>query len=99
MSNFEEALAPRLSGRVVMATTLTILDMKCEVMANWLYKQQIKRLWTRGMPGEGVVLKKARENYACSPETLHRETGGLFDQVVAMNVNVWMPPHIHLGVC
>jgi hypothetical protein len=76
-----------------------ILDIKSEVMTTWLHQQQKKRLWTTDIPGEGVVLKKARANYACSPEILHRETGGLFDQAIAMNVKVCIPPHIHLGVC
>lgn len=76
-----------------------ILDMKSEVMATWLHHQQQKRFWTTGMPGEGVVLKKARANYTRRPEILHIETGELFDQVIAMNVKVCKPPHIHSGVC
>jgi len=74
-----------------------ILDMKFEVMSTGLYQQQKILLWTTSMPGEGVVLKKARANYTCRPEILQRETGGLFDQVIAMNVKVCMPTHIHLA--
>jgi hypothetical protein len=45
-------------------------------------------MWTRGDPTEGVVLKKGRANYTCSPDILHREVGGFFDMVAAMNVRV-----------
>jgi hypothetical protein len=40
------------------------------------------------MSGEGVVLKKVRDNFTCSPPMLRNEAGGLFDQVSAMNVRV-----------
>jgi hypothetical protein len=69
-----------------------VLDIKSDVMVNWLHQQQMEKLWTSDMPSEGVVLKKTRGNYTCSPGILHREVGGLFDQVVAMNVRVFMHP-------
>lgn len=65
-----------------------ILDIKSDVMVNYLYQQQLERLWTIGKPTEGVVLKKSRANYTCSPEVLHEEVGGFFDMVAAMNVRV-----------
>ena len=65
-----------------------ILDIKSDVMVNYLYQQQLERMWTIGNPTEGVVLKKSRANYTCSPEILHREVGGFFDVVAAMNVRV-----------
>jgi hypothetical protein len=65
-----------------------ILDIKSDVMVNYLHQQQLEKLWTIGNPTEGVVLKKSRANYTCSPEILHKEVGGFFDMVAAMNVRV-----------
>ncbi|KAH6674286.1 glycosyl transferase family group 2-domain-containing protein [Halenospora varia] len=31
-----------------------ILDMKADVMVNWLHHQQMEKLWSRGLPDEGV---------------------------------------------
>lgn len=65
-----------------------VLDIKSDVMVNFLHQQQMEKLWTSHMPSEGVVLKKSRGNYTCSPDILRREIDGLFDQVVTMNVKV-----------
>jgi hypothetical protein len=65
-----------------------ILDIKCDVMVSWLYQQQLERLWGNGGNGEGVVLKKSRERYTAYPDVLMRERGGLYDQIVALNVKV-----------
>src|SRR4051794_31231480 len=42
------------------APATSVLDIKTDVMVNWLHHQQMEKMWSRGMPGEGVVLKKAR---------------------------------------
>lgn len=68
-----------------------ILDIKSDVMVNYLHQQQLERMWTIDNPIEGVVLKKSRANYTCSPEILHKEVGGFFDMVAAMNVRVSSP--------
>jgi hypothetical protein len=47
--------------------------LKCDVMVNWLHHQQEERRWTRGGPGEGVVLKRARGAYVSAPEGLAQE--------------------------
>ncbi|KAF4633056.1 hypothetical protein G7Y89_g5069 [Cudoniella acicularis] len=59
--------------------------VKADVMLNWLHQQRLERLWATGLPGEGVVLKEARDNFTRSPATL-RTHSNFFDQVVAMNV-------------
>ncbi|KAF2861281.1 hypothetical protein K470DRAFT_281569 [Piedraia hortae CBS 480.64] len=41
--------------------------IKCNVMVNWLYQQQMKLLWTANGPDEGVVLKKSSSSYTCCP--------------------------------
>jgi hypothetical protein len=65
-----------------------ILDIKADMMVNWLHQQQVERLWSRALPGEGVVLKKARDKFSCSPSSLRNEKNGFYDNVVAMNVRV-----------
>lgn len=71
-----------------------IKNMKTEVMAEWLYKQQRLKLWASSGPEEGVVLKKSRGEYTCCPEDLRYMRGGLFEQIVNMNVAVRTRPLI-----
>ncbi|KAK3709095.1 hypothetical protein LTR37_011074 [Vermiconidia calcicola] len=35
-------------------------DIRCSVMATWLYQQQTERIWNRGEADEGVVIKRTR---------------------------------------
>jgi hypothetical protein len=65
-----------------------IKNMKTEVMAEWLYKQQRLKLWASSAPGEGVILKRSRGEYTCCPEDLRYVRRGLFEQIAAMNVAV-----------
>lgn len=69
-----------------------VLDIKTDVMVNWLHQQQMERLWSSEFPGEGVVLKKARDNFACSPASLRNESNGFYENIVAMNVRVSLVP-------
>lgn len=55
-----------------------------------LHEQQMEKSWSRGFPGEGVVLKKRRDNFTCAPESLATESN-FYDMVVAMNVRVSIP--------
>lgn len=68
-----------------------IKNMKTEVMAEWLYKQQRLKLWASSGPEEGVMLKKSRGEYTCCPEDLRYMRSGLFEQIVQMNVAVSFP--------
>lgn len=63
-------------------------DLKCDVMVNWLYQQQMERLWTAGGIDEGVVLKKARGAYTCCPADITEEPYGFFKAVETLNVRV-----------
>lgn len=65
-----------------------LTDIKCDVMVNWLYSQQEERLWTTGEMEEGVMLKKTRGQYACSPAELAEEPYGLYKAVEQLNVKV-----------
>ena len=72
------------------STIEEINDIKCEVMVNWLHSQQEEKLWTAGEDEEGVVLKKSRGMYTCSPADLADEPAGFFQAVQALNVKVAM---------
>lgn len=61
-------------------------DIKCDVMVNWLYQQQMEMLWTAGAADEGVVLKKARGNYTCCPPDIMDEPFGFFKSIEMLNV-------------
>lgn len=61
-------------------------DIKCDVMVNWLYQQQMERLWTAGGHDEGVALKKGRGAYACCPSSIVDEPYGFFKAVETLNV-------------
>jgi hypothetical protein len=63
-------------------------DLKCDVMVNWLYQQQMERLWTAGGIDEGVVLKKSRGAYTCCPADITEEPLGFFKAVETLNVRV-----------
>jgi len=65
-----------------------ISDIKCDVMVNWLYQQQMERLWTAGGHDEGVVLKKGRSAYSSCPADLVEEPYGFFKAVEFLNVRV-----------
>ena len=67
---------------------LELRDIKCDVMVNWLYQQQMEMLWTAGDADEGVVLKKGRGAYTCCPPELMDEPYGFFRAVEALNVKV-----------
>ncbi|KAK0335898.1 hypothetical protein LTR02_004293 [Friedmanniomyces endolithicus] len=69
---------------------LNINELKCDVMVNWMYQQQMERLWTAGGHDEGVMLKKGRAQYTCCPADLVEEQYGLFRNVEALNVRAAM---------
>jgi hypothetical protein len=71
-------------------TVEEINDIKCDVMVNWLHSQQEEKLWFAGEEEEGVLLKKSRGAYTCSPKDLAEEQNGLFAAVRALNVKVSM---------
>lgn len=70
------------------AAGANFLDVKCEVMAQWLHSKQEENIWTSGEPGEGVLVKKTKGNYAFSPPELFEDGSGLYQAVLALNVRV-----------
>ncbi|KAG0651997.1 hypothetical protein D0Z07_1157 [Hyphodiscus hymeniophilus] len=67
-----------------------VLDIKADVMVNWLHQQQGEKMWSTGLPGEGVVLKKGRDSFTCCPRSLKSQENSIFDYVAAMNVRCAM---------
>nr|POE56370.1 hypothetical protein CFP56_50914 [Quercus suber] len=63
-------------------------EIKCDVMVNWLYQQQMERLWTAGGHDEGVVLKKSRSAYTCCPADIVEEPYGFHKAIETLNVRV-----------
>ncbi|KAI0514471.1 glycosyl transferase family group 2-domain-containing protein [Xylaria bambusicola] len=69
----------------------SLLDVKADVMCSWLYQQQLERQYATGiLPGEGVVLKKGRNNYACCPPQLRDMKYSLYDMAMELNVRCAM---------
>jgi len=66
-------------------------DVKCEIMVNWLHSKQERKLWTMGEKDEGIVLKKSRGIYTCSPASLAEEGTDFFHAVQMLNVKVRWP--------
>lgn len=81
------ALSSRASveSSVVLSTTTAV---KCEVMIQYLRQRQIEKLWTDGSPSEGVVLKRAKNDFVCQPPELAQQLFGFFDEVRKLNVKV-----------
>jgi hypothetical protein len=78
----------------------SIADVKAEVMCNWLYQQQLERHYASGMlPGEGVVLKKSRSDFACCPANLKDIPYSLYDMVRDLNVRVCRQVYLHGVMC
>lgn len=65
-----------------------LTDMKADVMANWLYHRQQERMWTHGGWDEGVIMKKARDDYISCPSELLQHRNGFYDSIKKLNVKV-----------
>jgi hypothetical protein len=76
-----------------------ILDIKCDMMVNNLYSQQMELLWTAGGYDEGILLKKSRGKYACCPSDLESEPVGFFKAVETLNVRVSTNLCLVLNAC
>jgi len=66
-------------------------------MADYLRAQQVSRQWTDGAD-QGVVLKRSRGNYICSPVELTYAEDGFMKAVEMLNVQVcylWKATVLH----
>lgn len=72
-----------------------LVELKADVMCNWLHQQQVEKMWSSSGPGEGVMLKKARDDYMCCPKDLQAERDGFFQAVRKLNVKASNPSTWH----
>jgi hypothetical protein len=67
----------------------SLLDVKADVMCSWLFQRQMEKQYVTGMlPGEGVVIKKGKNSYACCPPQLRDLPGSLYEMAMELNVRV-----------
>ncbi|KAF3058252.1 hypothetical protein GL218_05601 [Daldinia childiae] len=60
-------------------------------MCSWLYQQQLEKQYATGlMPGEGVVIKRSKKNFACYPPDLREVPYGLYQMAMELNVRCAM---------
>jgi hypothetical protein len=68
-----------------------LVDMKNDMMVNWLYEQQLRKQWASGLDSyEGVVLKKSRGDFICCPHDMAEIEDSLLPMATRMNVRVAM---------
>lgn len=72
----------------------TTTAIKCEVMVQYLRQRQIEKLWSDGNVTEGVVLKRAKNDFVCQPAELSKQALGFYDEVRKLNVKVFNPKHL-----
>ncbi|OCT46451.1 Glycosyl transferase family 2 [Cladophialophora carrionii] len=63
---------------------------KCDIMVKFLRQRQMEKLWSNSVDGEGVILKRGKNDFVCQPSELLFENNGLFHQVCQLNVKVAM---------
>lgn len=86
-----------LSGLVRQGSTESLQSIRNNVMVNYLYQQAAQRsLLTPAETWQGVVLKRARGDYACCPPELREVRDGFYDAVLKMNVRCAMTVDTHV---
>lgn len=75
----------------MMGSTVSLVDIKNDMMVKWLYEQQLRKHYTLGEDAfEGCVLKKARGNFTCCPPQMSLIPNSLYEMVMHMNVRCAM---------
>lgn len=70
------------------SSTPELRELKADMMCSWLHQQQLERMWSTNGLEEGVIIKKAKDEYKCAPEDLRSRPNGVFDAVKKLNVKV-----------
>ena len=65
-------------------------SVRCDIMAKFLRQRQLEKMWSDSNQEEGVVLKKAKNDFICQPRDLIGMHDGFFEQVAKLNVKVAM---------
>lgn len=67
----------------------SIIDFRSDMTVHSLYQDQLRKMYASAWNlGEGVVLKKGRNDYACAPPQLSTIPNGFYDMVSQLNVSV-----------
>lgn len=89
---FRPSIGPRnsrpVSGHSTRANGDELSATKCEVIATWLFQEQIQKLWNSGSGEEGVVVRKPDGTYTCYPPQLAESEDGFAKAVQLLNVRV-----------
>lgn len=85
----------RSASAVVSCTSLesvvatpTTTAVKCDIMIHHLRQRQMERLWTDGDVNEGVVLKRAKNDFIFQPPELQQRVCRFYDEIKKLNVKV-----------
>lgn len=74
----------------------SIIDLRADVTVHSIYQDQLRKMYASAWNlGEGVVLKKGRNDYVCAPPQLSTVPNGFFDMVTQLNVSVSTHRHRH----
>jgi hypothetical protein len=66
-------------------------SVKCDIMAKFLRQRQLEKMWSyNGNDEEGVILKRAKDDFICQPRNLAHVQDGFFEQIARLNVKVAM---------
>lgn len=84
-------------GQTARGSLESLRCIRNDVMANYLYQQATqKSLLVSGQSWQGVVLKRARGDYACCPPQLAEIKNGLYSAVLKMNIRCAMTVDTHV---
>jgi len=68
-----------------------LLSLKVDMMCDYLRQQQLQRRWASDAEDQGVVIKKARGQFVCSPNELIHDPQSFVHEMRSLNVKVGMP--------
>jgi len=68
--------------------TDSLVNLKSKLIVNWIYQKQQESIWTTGLQGEGVVLRKGKGRYMCCPTELQYDGSNFYQMVAKLNVCV-----------
>lgn len=67
----------------------SIIDLRADVTVHGIYQDQLRKMYASSWNlGEGVVLKKGRNDFVCAPPQLSTVPYGFYDMVCQLNVSV-----------
>lgn len=78
--------SPSIAASSTIPSPTTVI--KCEVMVQYLRQRQIEKLWSDGHLNEGVVLKRAKNDFVCQPPELSQQMHGFYNEIRKLNVKV-----------